>query len=83
VAETAPGLVYIEIKDTGVRDYFTGQPVTSSNGSGFIVTHINGKPIHGSRDVYKLLEGSEDLNFTVIRDQNKFHQITVRPESPQ
>ena len=37
VEETAPGLVYIEIKDTGVRDYFTGQPVTSSNGSGFIV----------------------------------------------
>jgi len=50
---------------------------------GDIVTHINGRPIHGSRDVYKLLEGREDLNFTVIRDQNKFHQITVRPEIPQ
>lgn len=50
---------------------------------GDIVTHINGKPIHGSRDVYKLLEGREDMNFTVIRDQNRFHQITVRPESPQ
>ncbi|XP_023348737.1 serine protease HTRA2, mitochondrial-like [Eurytemora carolleeae] len=37
VAETAPALVYIEIKDTSHRDYFTGQPVTSSNGSGFIV----------------------------------------------
>jgi len=37
VAETAPSLVYIEIKDTGVRDYFTGEPVTCSNGSGFIV----------------------------------------------
>jgi HtrA serine peptidase 2 len=37
VAETAPSLVYIEIKDTGFRDYFTGQPVTHSNGSGFIV----------------------------------------------
>jgi len=48
---------------------------------GDIVTHINGKPIHGSRDVYKLLEGREDLNFTVIRDQNKFYQITVHPES--
>lgn len=48
---------------------------------GDIVTHINGQPIHGSRDVYKLLEGREDLNFTVIRDQNRFHQITVRPES--
>ena len=37
VEETAPGLVYIEIKDGGVRDYYTGQPVTVSNGSGFIV----------------------------------------------
>jgi len=46
---------------------------------GDIVTHINGQPIHGSRDVYKLLEGREDLNFTVIRD-NRFHQITVQPE---
>ena len=37
VEETAPGLVYIEIKDGGVRDYYTGQPLTVSNGSGFIV----------------------------------------------
>ena len=37
VEETAPGLVYIEIKDGGVRDYYTGQPITVSNGSGFIV----------------------------------------------
>ena len=37
VEETAAALVYIEIKDLGVRDYFTGQPVTNSNGSGFIV----------------------------------------------
>merc|ERR1712037_1095078 len=37
MGETAHSLVFIEIKDTGVRDYFTGQPVTHSNGSGFIV----------------------------------------------
>jgi S1-C subfamily serine protease len=37
VQEVAAALVYIEIKDLGVRDYFTGLPTTSSNGSGFIV----------------------------------------------
>jgi len=37
VSETAPALVFIEIKDAAHRDFFTGKPVTSSNGSGFIV----------------------------------------------
>lgn len=37
VDETASALVYIEIKDMGVRDYFSGEPTTSSNGSGFLV----------------------------------------------
>ena len=29
--------LYFICQDTGVRDYFTGQPVTHSNGSGFLV----------------------------------------------
>ncbi len=37
VEEVAASLVYIEIKDLGVRDYFTGKPVTNSNGSGFVI----------------------------------------------
>ena len=38
VAETEAALVYIEIKNLQVRDYFTGDPVTASNGSGFVVS---------------------------------------------
>ncbi|XP_052852534.1 serine protease HTRA2, mitochondrial [Drosophila gunungcola] len=37
VAGCADSVVYIEIKDTRHFDYFSGQPITASNGSGFII----------------------------------------------
>lgn len=37
VEASAPAVVYIEIKDKRHVDYFTREPVTASNGSGFIV----------------------------------------------
>lgn len=37
VEEAAPAVVYIEIKDKRHVDYFTREPLTASNGSGFIV----------------------------------------------
>ena len=37
VSEVGDALVYIEIKDMTTRDYYTGTPMTTSNGSGFII----------------------------------------------
>ena len=47
---------------------------------GDIVTHINGTPVHGTRDVYKMLEGREDLSMRVISHLGKVFDVTVRPE---
>ncbi|XP_068154090.1 serine protease HTRA2, mitochondrial [Drosophila tropicalis] len=37
VGGCADSVVYIEIKDTRHFDYFSGQPITASNGSGFVI----------------------------------------------
>ena len=50
---------------------------------GDIVTHINGREIHESKDVYKILESGENLELTIIRTVNSKAQtfkLTVKPE---
>lgn len=65
VEETAPGLVYIEIKDGGVRDYYTGQPVTVSNGSGFIVDS-NGLILTNAHVVINKPRASIQVQYTMV-----------------
>ncbi len=48
---------------------------------GDIITHINGEPVHGSKDVYSHLEGSADLKVKVVR-KGKWLEAMVKPESP-
>ena len=47
---------------------------------GDIVTHINGVPLYGTRDVYKMLEGSGDLSMRVVSHMGKVMDVLVRPE---
>ena len=54
-------------------------PKCLSSFSGDIVTHINDCPIHGSTDVYKHLEGKEDLKMKLFR-KDRFLNITISPE---
>ena len=46
------------------------------------MTHINGSPIHGTRDVYKMLETDvRQLTMTVVGHMGKVFQVTVTPEN--
>lgn len=48
---------------------------------GDIVTHINGIPVHGTRDVYKMLEGAGDLSMRVVSHMTgQLMEVVVRPE---
>ena len=49
---------------------------------GDIVTHINDSPIYGVTDLYKLLEGAQDLGMTVLGHQGNIVTRTVRSERP-
>lgn len=49
---------------------------------GDVVTHINNLPIHGVTDLYRLLEGQDDLVMTVLSHQGHSFIRTVVPETP-
>ena len=49
---------------------------------GDIVTHINDCPIHGVTDLYKLLEGRQDLVMRVLGQQGEFADVQITPELP-
>ena len=50
--------------------------------SGDVITHINNRPIYGSGDVYKILEGRESpLKLTVCRASKNNIILTVIPEN--
>ena len=46
---------------------------------GDIVTHVNGKEINSSRNIYDTLDGQGDLNLVVQRG-NQRYTVTVSPE---
>ncbi|CAG0893962.1 unnamed protein product [Darwinula stevensoni] len=67
VEYTAPGVVLIEVRDTRLRDWVSGKPLTVSNGSGFIIdsdgviltnAHVVTKKQHSSL-IVKLQDGRE------------------------
>ncbi|KAG7174433.1 serine protease HTRA2, mitochondrial-like [Homarus americanus] len=47
---------------------------------GDIVTHINNREVHSSRDVFKFLEGKGDLAMTVIRNGQRYSVVVVPEE---
>ena len=47
---------------------------------GDIVTHINESPVHGTRDVYKVLESPGEVVLTLVNTMGKVVSVRVRPE---
>ena len=50
---------------------------------GDIVTHINRTPVHGTMDVYKMLDTQQELVMTVVGHMGKVFTVTVHPEDPR
>ena len=47
---------------------------------GDIVTHINDSPVHGTRDVYKVLEGQGEVVLTLVNTMGRVVSVRVKPE---
>ena len=47
---------------------------------GDIVTHINDSPVHGTRDMYKVLEGQREVVLTLVNTMGRVVSVRVKPE---
>lgn len=79
VEAAAPALVYIEIKDKRHSDYYSGEPVTASNGSGFIIEQ-NGLIL---TNAHVVINKPHTFVQVQLQDGRKFigHVETVDPKS--
>ena len=75
VEEVASSLVYIEIKDLHTRDFFTGLPVTSSNGSGFVVRE-DGLVLTNAHVVINKPNASVQVCLSLAKESSQGHFIT-------
>ena len=44
------------------------------------MTHINESPVHGTRDVYKVLEAPGEVVLSLVNTMGRVVSVSVKPE---